>query len=297
MKQAVITNVQRFSLDDGPGIRTTVFFKGCTLQCRWCHNPECITAAPELLYFRDKCISCGACAAKCPHGAHRMENGVHVYDRSKCVQCYACVLVCPKQALLDAGRPWDLDTLLQLLLRDRDFYETSGGGITVSGGEPLLWPDYIAALFRALKQEGIHTAVETAGNVPFSAYETVLPYTDLFLHDVKLIDAEQHRLQTGAANHRILSNLDSLFAAGRQVLVRIPVIPGANDDQLEKIADHLAGKPILGVELLPYHDMGRAKHEALDGTYPLQTGIFADQARMEAAVAYFRSKGLTAIIH
>jgi len=268
MKQAILTKIQRFSLDDGPGIRTTVFFKGCTLRCRWCHNPECISPNPELLFFRDKCIGCGACAAACPHGAHTMEQGIHQYDPTKCQQCYACVAVCPKQALLDAGRPWELDTLLQLLLRDRDFYETSGGGVTVSGGEPLCQPDFTMAVFKELKARGIHTALDTTGYVPWGRIEAVLPYTDLFLYDLKHMDSHDHNVMVKVPNERILENALKIAERGGKMQVRVPVIPSFNDSEenLRATAEFCLrlGDALTVIQLLPYHNLGVMKYQRLD---------------------------------
>lgn len=269
---ARIVEIKRFAVHDGDGIRTTVFFKGCPLSCVWCHNPESIDFSPTVGLFADKCTGCGDCAAVCPQGVHRVGEGVHTLSRARCIGCGACEEACLFDALTVYGREMTVKELLPLLLADRPFYERSGGGVTLSGGECLIHADFCAELLAALKREGIHTAVDTCGYVPFSAFEAVLPYTDVFLYDVKAITPSIHEKCTGKDNSLILENLARLDAAGARIEVRIPFVPDCNAVDLPRIAAHLATlKNLTGVRLLPYHDLAGAKYAAIErkNTLPL----------------------------
>lgn len=251
---AMLFDIQRASTVDGPGLRTTVFFKGCNLHCVWCHNPESQSLAPEILYYPDRCTHCGLCARVCPHAL------------AACEQCGACAKVCPNDARSLCGREYTVNEVLQKILADRLFYVTSEGGVTLSGGECMLQLDFLIRLLRACKEEGIHTAIDTAGNVPRSSFEQILPFTDLFLYDVKLMDCKKHRAHTGVGNEQILANLAWLLHGRKRIWVRVPVIPGINDsmEEMMRIRDFLwqNGYPER-VELLPYHRMGEGKMAAL----------------------------------
>ena len=254
MRKATIFDMVRGSYVDGPGIRTTVFFKGCNLACAWCHNPESQRIAPELMLYKDKCRGCGKCREKCPHAL------------SSCDLCGRCALYCPHDARELCGREYTTDEVLQTVRKDKSFYEASGGGVTLSGGECMLQLDFIEELLQKCKEDGIHTAVDTAGCVPAAAFDRILPYTDLFLFDVKCVDSEKHKRYTGVGNEQILANLRRLLAMGRPLWVRIPIVPTVNDTvgEMEAIRNLLAvcGKPER-VELLPYHAMGEHKYAAL----------------------------------
>ena len=253
--KAMITDIKPMATHDGPGIRTTVFFKGCGLRCLWCHNPETLEGGPILAYYENKCTGCRACTKVCPTGAHYPEGAIHKFDRSRCIGCGKCAQVCPAGALQLFGRQVTVEDLLPRLLEDRPFYENTGGGVTLSGGECLLQADFCAELLKALKKAGIHTAVDTCGFVPRSAFQKVLPYTDIFLYDIKAIDPAVHKACTGQENTQILENLRYLDAMGAKVEIRIPFVPGHNDTEVAAIQEFL--------KVLPYHNFAGSKYAAL----------------------------------
>ena len=241
MKTAIISNIKRFAVHDGDGIRTTVFFKGCPLKCLWCHNPESISFQPQIAFYKNKCIGCGECKRE---------------DFS--------VADCLGEAKVLYGREVTVEELLPLLLEDRDFYETSGGGITVSGGECLCQADFCAELLQQLKENGINTAVDTCGFVPRVAIDKVIPYTDIFLYDVKAFDEDVHIKCTGQPNEIILENLKYIDSCNKSIEIRIPYVPDYNTDQIEKIAEFLKPlKNIKTVKVLPYHNYAGSKYAAL----------------------------------
>ena len=258
-----VFDIQRYSIHDGPGIRTTVFLKGCPLQCLWCHNPEGISPEPLLSFTPDRCINCGACVDACPNRAHAMDpQKGHVLLRDRCSVSGECASVCHSRALEIVGTDMSADDVLDRALRDRLFFETSGGGITLSGGEPLLQAAFAEALLEGAKNAGVHTAVETCGHVDFARFARVMPHTDLFLYDIKETDETLHRKHTGVAGTRILDNLRALHEAGASVLVRLPIVPGLNDrqDHFERVASIVKPLPrLLGVEVMPYHGLGAGK--------------------------------------
>lgn len=260
-----IFEIKRFAVHDGDGIRTTVFFKGCPLRCVWCHNPEGLSAPTQLAYYAHKCIGCGECVRVCPTGAHQICGGSHVLDRECCIGCGACAEACLGDALTLYGKETDVEELLPLLLEDREFYETSGGGVTLSGGECLLQAEFCAALLRRLREEGIHTAVDTCGDVPQEALESVIPYTDVFLYDLKAIDPEVHRRCTGITNERILENLRYLDERGCRIEIRYPFVPDYNDREARAICDFLSTLHTYPhVRVLPYHSFAASKYRALN---------------------------------
>lgn len=259
-----VFEIKRFAVHDGDGIRTTVFLKGCPLSCVWCHNPEGIRVEPQLAYYEAKCISCGACVETCPANAHDFREGKHIYHREKCVGCGKCEEMCLSGSLKHYGKKMTVEEVLSVLLEDKDFYDTSGGGVTLSGGECLMQAEFCTALLRELKERDIHTAVDTCGFVSQAAIDSVLPYTDVFLYDMKGFDEDMHIQCTGHSNKVILERLQYIDARGGKVEIRIPYVPGYNDDQIEKIAAFLKELPnVSTVRILPYHKFADSKYEAL----------------------------------
>lgn len=279
METGTVFNIQKFSVQDGPGLRTTVFFKGCNLRCRWCHNPESWSPSPQLLKFRDKCTGCGVCRQVC--------------GREACILCGDCAETCIAGARSLCGREYTVEEVLDQVCADRAFYEKSGGGITCSGGECLLQPAFLGALLKACKEERIHTAVDTAGCVPYDRLAQILPDTDLFLFDIKCITSQLHREFTGVDNALILENYRRLLTAGARVWVRIPVVPGFNDDrqEMKKLRAFLAEYRPEKVELLAYHSLGVSKQAALGLEHPWQTDTPSD-AHMAQLRAFFKEEGL-----
>ncbi len=268
--QGLITNIQRFSVHDGPGIRTTVFLKGCNLRCFWCHNPEDMNPYPEIQFFDERCILCNACVETCPHGAHVINGNGHTYNRDLCEACGECVETCYAKGLIQVGEWMDVEQVIGEVMADEPFYKTSGGGVTLSGGEPLLQIDFVRAVFEICRHEGVHTAIETAANLPWSRIESVLPLLDLVMMDIKMMDSDKHQRSTGVPNERILANAAKLGQGPTPLIVRTPIIPGLNDtaEDIAAIAGFVAELPSLEYyELLPYHPMATSKYRSLDQEY------------------------------
>ena len=266
-----VFNIQRYCIHDGPGIRTTVFLKGCSMKCFWCHNPESFISLPQLLVYPDKCIGCGKCFKLCPAGAHRVTSDKgRDFARDLCTVCGVCADACYAEALVLRGFSASVDHVITEVLKDRSFYDTSGGGVTFSGGEPLLQRVFIEELLKISKAHNLHTVVETAGNVPADTVTAVMQYVDLWLYDIKILDEEKHIRATGKSNRQILENLTMLVNSGEDIIVRIPVITGFNDDavELEKIAVFISGlKNVKSIELLPFNNLSQSKYESLGMVY------------------------------
>lgn len=289
MMKAYISDIKRFAVHDGDGIRTTVFLKGCPLRCVWCHNPEGLSAVPQLAYYSEKCVGCGECTRVCPFEAHTMSEAGHIFHREKCTGCGTCEAVCFHNALKFYGREMTVDELLPLLLEDREFYENSNGGVTISGGECLVHPHFCAQLLKALKQENINTAVDTCGFVSRSSFELVIPYTDVFLYDIKAFEEAVHIRCTGQSNTLILENLKYLDSLGKKIEVRIPYVPGYNSGEIPKIAEFLSGlKNIIQVRILPYHNYAASKYDALGISHSLPKTIPTED-EINTALQFFRS--------
>jgi pyruvate formate lyase activating enzyme len=271
MVSGIIFDIKRYAINDGPGIRTAVFFKGCPLSCWWCHNPEGQSLQPQLMIRQNRCKKTAACLEVCPQQAIRWEAGpVTLWE--KCDQCGKCAEVCYAGAREMVGYQTTPEALLREIERDVPFYDQSGGGVTFTGGEPLMQAEFLQQVLLSCKRKGIHTALDTSGHASWEKLESVLPLVDLFLYDVKLIDEAQHRQYTSVSNRLILANLRKLSASRVHLVIRFPLIPGINDDDanLESTAQFLASLPSLdGVELMPYHDIGAAKFQALGMSYKL----------------------------
>ena len=262
--KGVIFDIQHFSVHDGPGIRSTVFLKGCQIRCLWCHNPEGLSLRPhELSFVPTKCIGCGLCAQVCPVQAHVLTENTHTIEREKCLRCGKCTQVCPTKALVFCGREEEAEDVIAEVVKDRSFYRDNGG-LTISGGEPMMQRDFVRELLRLAKENGLNTALETNLCYDYSWLDGIRQNVDLFLADWKESDPEKHREYTGVSNEQVLSNLRALHADGAHLLLRCPIIPGVNDrkDHLRMIAE--LTKEFInfeGAELLPYHNLGVSKME------------------------------------
>jgi pyruvate formate lyase activating enzyme len=295
--EGIVTNIQRFSIHDGPGIRTTVFLKGCNLRCFWCHNPETLKPKPELEVHPDQCIGCGACFEICPQGAHVIQDGERIFCRELCQACGRCAQECYAEALVIVGESKTVDEVVEEVLRDRPFYETSGGGVTLSGGEPLLQFDFSYAILERCKAEGLHTAIETAANFPWERVEAILPVTDLVMMDIKLLDSEAHQACTNVPNERILANAQRLGHGDRPLIIRTPIIPGVNDtpEIVGAIADLISDFPALEYyELLPFHPMATSKYNSLDIDYRARDLERPSKDLMEELTEVAASRGIPA---
>ena len=265
-----IFDIQRFSVHDGPGIRTTVFMKGCPLKCQWCHNPESQEQERSIAYRTEKCVGCGACAVVCEH--HKFVDGKHIYDRENCVRCGKCTEKCNFDALEAFGREASVEEVIKEVLRDKTFYKTSGGGVTFSGGEPFYQPEFLLQMLKAAKAEGLHTCIETCGFTASSALEAALPYVDLFLIDYKESNSDRHKKLTGVPLEPIINNLKLIDERGAKTVLRCPIIPGVNlsDEHLDGIAKTAVSlKNLTEVNVMAYHTLGNGKYTALDMHNPL----------------------------
>lgn len=277
VRTPLVTEIQRFSLQDGPGIRTTIYLKGCPLRCPWCHNPETARRSQEVYYYASRCTGCGRCVKACRSGAleiAKADDGRSIVtsDPSKCASCMRCVAACPSGAREAVGAALSMDSIVSELLADEIFFKSSGGGVTISGGEPLLYADFIVELARRLKSEAnIHIAIETSGFARWDALEKLLPYVDLFIVDIKTMSAEKYRNVIGGSLPTVLSNIDGLIASGATVRIHLPIVPGFNDSDADTTAyvDHLGARAdkLAGVDVLPFHSFGAGKYAQLSREY------------------------------
>ncbi len=278
-RKATIFNIQKYNMYDGDGIRTLIFFQGCPLRCKWCANPEGLVKKPRVMFKSNLCVNCGACVSVCPVGIHTISNETLKHEVSRdidCIGCGKCKEACLKSAISIVGEVKTISELLEIVEEDRTFYEVSGGGVTLGGGEVLMQPEAACSLLMACKYEGINTAIETCGYAKLESVLKVAEFTDLFLFDIKHIDSERHFQLTGVRNEQILENLQELLRRKYNVKIRMPLLKGVNDRQedIEKVMELLTPykeyKNFKGIDLLPYHKMGVNKYNQLGVEYPIK---------------------------
>lgn len=299
-QEGLVFDIKRYAINDGPGIRVTVFLKGCPLACRWCHNPESISRKVQKMYTQSKCIGCGECTRICPMEACELTAEGIVTDMDRCVACGACAQVCPARASEMSGRYRSVDDLLALIERERPFFDQSGGGVTISGGEPLLQPEFLCELLDACGQQGIHRTIDTSGLARTETLLEVARRTDLFLYDLKLMNSKRHKQWTGAGNKRILKNLRALAESGADIRIRIPLIKGVNvdDDNIEATAAFVADLhgPPKAIDLLPYHNVAAGKMAKLGKE--LTAGLMDEPGTddLDRVISRFSAHGLKASV-
>ncbi|MFX0002471.1 MAG: glycyl-radical enzyme activating protein [Candidatus Hodarchaeota archaeon] len=293
-KEGILFNIQRYSIHDGPGIRTTVFLKGCPLRCKWCSNPESINPFPELFLRKDRCNQCEQCIEVCSLNAIFFDDGLIQINRPECNLCMKCIEACPLDVIQCTGKKVSVHEVISEVMQDELFYNNSGGGVTISGGEPLYQLEFTLNLLKKFKQKSIHTTVDTTGYAKSEDFEKILPYTDLILFDIKHLDSEIHKKETGIQNELILNNFEKALVNKKKVWVRVPVIPHFNDsnEYMEKLAKYLLKKPIEKVSLLKYHEWGKHKYKYLDIIYPLKDAYFISDEKIQKFKEIIESFGL-----
>ena len=269
MNTGIVFDIKRYAIHDGPGIRTTVFLKGCLLNCPWCHNPEGKAREQEIMWWKERCEGCKDCQSVCTKDAISFSDGSLILDKTKCDLCGACTAVCSSEALKLVGQKMTVDQVMREIEKDIAFYDESGGGVTLSGGEPLLQPDFSDSLLTACKELGIHTAVDTCGHMDSEILLRISRHVDLFLYDLKVIDDDKHRKFTGVSNGLIMKNLKNLSDSGQQIIVRFPLVPGVNDSQkdIHELGEFVSSlKGVRELNILPYHKGGAEKSKRLKGS-------------------------------
>jgi pyruvate formate lyase activating enzyme len=298
--RAIITNIQGYSIHDGPGIRTVVFMKGCPLRCKWCSNPENLIPEVQVGFIENLCTGCGRCADVCRDDAIKPGTDIYRIDRNKCSSCGRCAEACFYGALVRYGEEMSSAGVYDKVRRDKMFYNESGGGVTVSGGEPLIHPEFVRELFALCREEGIDTCIETCGDVPVRAFEEVIPLADRFLFDLKMMDGVKHREYTGSSNDIILSNAAFLVKREADVLFRMPLIPGVNDSEQNIVETAVFMKKLgeggMNIQLMPYHRMGKSKYDALQEKYETEDIESMTPNAAEKAEGIFRTLGVNCTI-
>jgi len=296
MSQGIIYNIQRMSTKDGPGIRTTVFLKGCPLRCLWCSNPESQSYSPQLLFFSHLCTGCGACVPVCPYGAISIKEGRSTLSREDCINCGRCATACPSKAREISGRVMTVDEVMSVLRKDSLFYENSGGGITFGGGEPTSGGQFFLDMAEAALYEGWHVALDTCGYCPEDSFAKALKVVDLLLFDCKHMDPEAHKKLTGVDNTLILNNMRTALTSGREVRIRMPLMPGLNDSEenIAAMADFFLPFGRSEIDIMPCHAFGRNKYVALDKDLPTVRQYSPEE--LKAVQERFARHGLSTII-
>lgn len=299
MIRGLISSIQRFSTEDGPGIRTTVFMKGCPLSCPWCHNPEGLKKEPELMVLSERCIGCGECIKICPNGAIVSTGDRLVTDRGKCTVCGKCVEVCPTEARRIIGRYWTPEELLGEIEKDRVFYEKSEGGVTVSGGEGTFQPQFLIEFMKLCKANGIHTALDTSGYAKWHVLKKVLPFVDLVLLDLKIMEPKKHREILRGSLDLVLENAKKINEAGKRTIIRVPIVPHytADEENIHQIARFISQLTVVErVELLPFHRMAESKYYQLGRSYPMDDVQPPSGLLMENLKRLMESHGLKVVV-
>ena len=293
--KALITDIQRFSLTDGDGIRTTVFLKGCNMRCSWCHNPETLSSHPELMFYRNKCIGCGRCFEICPTGAHKVIDGEHVIDRELCTSCGKCAEICYAEALATCGKEMSVSEVMEQVIQDKPYYDNSNGGVTISGGEVLCNLDFARELAVECNKNGISVAIETNLSFPYEAIEPLLLSLDAIMFDIKLADDGEHKKHTGISNKTVIENAYKLDKLGIPLTVRTPLIPGVTDtvENVTAVAKLICGlKNLVRYELLNFNPLGEGKYKGLDKRNAHEDARPLDEDRLEALRAAAESCGV-----
>lgn len=295
-----VYDIQRFSVHDGPGIRTTVFLKGCPLSCLWCANPESQSISPQILYFEDHCVSCYRCLIVCPREAiSTREDGKLFLDHQRCERCGACVEKCLSGSRAMCGKTMSVEEVYSIIRKDRIYYQNSGGGVTVSGGEPTYQPDFLFHLLKTCRENGLHTCLDTCGFVSWSTLEPILKQVDLVLLDIKHMDTRRHKQFTGVNNQLILENAMSIRDQGIPIIIRVPLIPGLNDSEenMLELGEFMRTANLPRIDVLPYHQLGRNKYKALGREYLLENVPPCGKDALQIIVKKLQSVGLSVTIN
>lgn len=294
--KTLITDIQRFSLSDGAGIRTTVFLKGCNMHCPWCHNPETLSNKPELMFYESKCIGCGRCFEVCPNGAHKIIDGKHIIDRKLCVSCGKCAEVCYAEALVMCGKPMTVNDVMKQIVQDKAYYDNSNGGVTISGGEVLCNIEFATELAKACKTEGIHVAIETNLSISLENAKCLISHLDMVMCDIKIFDNEEHLKYTGISNSVVLENIKKLDELNIPFIVRTPLIPDVTDreENIEQIADYIKNfKNLIRYELLNFNPLGEGKYKSLNKANDFEKERPLSDGNLEKLKNIAEGKGIT----